>query len=254
MRSKKRNYQGVLSAFGCTLSDTGLKGFNGVYPDMVTDGSWSILKEALKGKTNIPNFIKDELLKEPNGNINAKFEDLINMGKLPEYAIEPVLSACGFACRPHDNKSIPLVRFNQVDGEGYALVNAHFASLMNEIFPDADWFGTSNIRPVIIKDKNVVVAIIMPYEARGGIAHFAPEPVQFHAPGQKPEKKEQPVTTTNTNMSPELARQAHTGYKPMKANRSGVSPRPAIGTCHHKRKVFVKAGSYACRDCKEQNV
>lgn len=142
--------------------------------DSITNGAFMIRRQALTNKTNpkfrkIPRIVEDALklpittVKHTIGSVLKpyKLDDLIQIEMIADtLRVENTSYPYGI-----ERTSYPMIDFRQKGGNLIVTLNAHYAKLLLELFPYADWFSLGQLRPVVLIDKGEVLACICPIQS-----------------------------------------------------------------------------------------
>lgn len=169
-KASLQNLPSVLSFITVTAKDTGLDTFEQM-PDMITDGSFGIRRDCLKGVLKLPAFVLQALNKQVSTLSDVKIDSLVRDHK-NLIAIEPI-NAIKAAHTTFKSKPSPIIEFERVErveGEKPTKVNARYLKLIWEIFPGLNWYanfsldkdGVSRASILVLKDDSGVVAVLAP--------------------------------------------------------------------------------------------
>jgi hypothetical protein len=151
------------------------------WPDMISDGSWAIRRSALESLVRnigrhapkVPSFLKDAMLCDTGAN-NPLFDTFCTFDEATAIALEvaPILTA-------HEkSKGTMLCRFDAVNGDLRLIASAHYAKMLQDLFPGANWYTTGANKPIMLVHDKELLAFFMPIQCKKTIAGFT-------APDQK---------------------------------------------------------------------
>lgn len=169
-KANLENLPSVLSFITVTAKDTGLDTFEQI-SDMITDGSFAIRRDCLKGMVKLPSFLLQALNKQVNNKTDIKIDSLVHDPK-NLITIEPI-NAIKAAHTTFKSKPVPVIEFKKVEpveGDIPTEVNARYLKLVWEIFPGLNWYanfttdrdGVSRASILVLKDDSGTVAVLAP--------------------------------------------------------------------------------------------
>lgn len=169
-KANLENLPSVLSFITVTAKDTGLDTFEQM-SDVITDGSFAIRRDCLKGMVKLPSFLLQALNKQVDSGTGVKIDSLVHDPK-NLIAIEPI-NAIKAAHTTFKSKPVPVIEFKKVEpveGDIPIEVNARYLKLVWEIFPGLNWYanfttdrdGVSRASILVLKDDSGTVAVLAP--------------------------------------------------------------------------------------------
>ena len=138
--------------------------FDRQFETMVTDGSWAIKRSAMSCAVKPPKFILEQLVKGIH-EFGPTFESVApaDYKDLTALETQPILI---------DRAGPLLIPFYPVNPdvpEPVVYADARLTKLLQEMFPMADWYGSSATKPLALVQSGEVIAILMPLQVEADL-------------------------------------------------------------------------------------
>lgn len=160
----------ILELLTVSASDLGFKGFadGKQFKHMITDGSFAIKRDALRGQKNLPKYLLDALNAPISDQTGDKtIDELVAYTQARMVAIEPLENKIS-GYKGMNKKVIPLMAFGQcgINTPNKPIkVNAKLLKMIWSIFPACDWYLSPN-KTLCLCDGSEIIALLAPIQTK----------------------------------------------------------------------------------------